>query len=232
MQGNNQPVNNQIPNPVPPHPGNMRHLGLHHGSKSLKTITILPDDLSFAAQEENEVIYILARKHIITNLGWIFRTIVAAVFPPLAIMAVSLLSRFFTGNGFFDDNFYKIIPFNLIVMLVMFYYTVIISLAFGDLLNWIYNVYIITNERVIHITFRALTGTSFSEAELKNIIDISQNKYGLLPGVFDYGNVILQTASRSGAFDLKQVPDPEWFVNIITDLQEDAELGYTRGREV
>jgi hypothetical protein len=232
MQANNRLPDNQTFNSYPEHKAGIPHINLVPGSRNMRAITVLPRSLSFSAQEADEVIYILARRHIITNLSWILRSILAAVFPPLAIASVSFLSHFFTGAGFFNDTFYRVIPFSLVIMLLAFYYSVIITLAFADFLNWVYNVYIVTNERIIHISFKALTGSSFSEAELKNVIDISEHKYGLIPGIFDYGDIVLQTAARSGSFNLHQVPDPEWFVSVITDLKEDAEEGIIRGREV
>jgi hypothetical protein len=84
----------------------------------------------------------------------------------------------------------------------------------------------ITDERMIHTEFKLLTGSKVSEAPLDNIVDISQENYGFLPSLFNYGNVKVQTATAmKSRFDFQQIPDPSWFRSVLYELVKISEGG-------
>ena len=92
-------------------------------------------------------------------------------------------------------------------------------------IDWYFDIYLVTSERIIHSEFQILKGKTLSEAPLKNIQDVQQKIIGFFPSMFNYGDVIVQTAAEKGKFDFKSVPDPTWFMNVISDLAKLAEGG-------
>lgn len=62
----------------------------------------------------------------------------------------------------------------------------------------------------------------FAEAELNKIQDISYTASGLLPTIFNFGNVTIQTAGEKPTLEFELVPHPERVVETIRALCEKA----------
>lgn len=98
------------------------------------------------------------------------------------------------------------------------YYLSIVALVLMNLMNWYYNIYLVTSDRVIDYDFKALSAYKVSEAEIENVQDVSQMSVGFLPNMFGYGDIMVQTASSRNKFYFKAVPKPSWLRDVIADL--------------
>jgi hypothetical protein len=183
------------------------------------SLVIYPKHAHFAFQKKSEKVYILTRKHFITNLGWIAKTIFFIFLPfILLLLGEVILPQLFSQLINSDTIFLNLSVFNVIAVIVL-YYTLVFTYAWGSFIGWFFNVYLITNERMIHTEFKLMTGSKVSEAPLDNIVDISQENYGFLPSLFNYGNVKVQTATAmKSRFDFHQIPDPSWFRSVLYEL--------------
>lgn len=198
------------------------------------SLDIYPFNLRFATQNKNERIYIKVRAHIITNLGWLLRGFFIAAIPILAVLSLDFFELLFTETfklpeiADFFAQFEVIIfsvPMGLWTIIFLLYYSFLVTFLLLNFLNWYFNIYLVTNERILHIYFRAFNGTHVSEAPLKNIEDISQRVSGFLPSIFHYGDVWIQTAAERGRFHLTSVPDPSWFRDTLADLARLVQMG-------
>ena len=183
------------------------------------SLVIYPKHAHFAFQNKSEKVYILTRKHYITNAGWVIQTVLLIFLPFILLMIGEwLIPQLFSKYILTDSIISNISVFNVIAVIVL-YYAIVFTYAWSHFVVWFNNVYLITNERMIHTEFKLMTGTKVSEAPLNNIVDISQENYGFLPSLFSYGNVKVQTATAmKSRFNFSQIPDPSWFRSVLYEL--------------
>jgi hypothetical protein len=178
----------------------------------LFTLDIDPGDIKFETQDPGEKVYVKARASILVNVGWIFNFVFFALLP----FAIFLGFQYFE----FDININQYISNLVLIILAGFYYSGIITSAFMSFLDWYYDIYLITNERIIHIVFDPLKTYKITEAKLENIELVEERTIGLLPNLFNYGDLRITTAATRGLFKFKNVPDPTWFRDIVIDLSK------------
>lgn len=110
------------------------------------------------------------------------------------------------------------LPVGVWLIMGVIYYSTLVSYAFINFLNWYFNIYLVTNHRVVHFQFKAFTGKAITETPLTKIEDISQRIIGVFPSIFHYGDIRVQTAATKSNFFFKNVPDPTWFRDVLADL--------------
>jgi len=144
---------------------------------------------------------------------------------------IKLLNRH--SFTFFRDAFGSIFIFfaSLVMMLMFFYvpYALIISFAFFvfsiiggfySYFTWERDKYIITDQRIVDIDQITLFTRSQKEATFDKIQDVTSEVRGFWGSVFNYGNVIIQTAGEN-SLTLSDVANPEQIQKIIFDLAQD-----------
>jgi len=109
-------------------------------------------------------------------------------------------------------------PARFQLITVIIWYLLIIAFLFEKFLSWFFNVYIITDERIIDVDFTSLTYRRISDAQIEKIQDITYKTGGLLRAVFDYGDVFIQTAGHQPEIDFESVPKPHQVVRILNQL--------------
>ena len=76
----------------------------------------------------------------------------------------------------------------------------------------------ITSERIIDIQQKGFFSRVIAEHKLFRIQDVTSEVHGIIPTVFKYGDVYIQTAGTKQRFFFNQVPNPERVRNIIIKL--------------
>lgn len=182
------------------------------------SLDVYPEHVSFNSQDPGESIYILMRSHIAVNIGWVVRFAIGVVFPFILITMFEIFNMLLTSREIPPIAYKDLMPFSTWVMVFLFYYSLAISYALANFLDWYFDVYLVTNIRILHVDFRVFTGKFVAEAALANIEDVSTNIVGFLPSFFNYGNVLVQTAAEKTKFNLVALSNPSWFRDVITDL--------------
>lgn len=80
--------------------------------------------------------------------------------------------------------------------------------------------WIVSNERIINIEQAGLFNRTASELHLANVQDVTSEIRGFLHTMFNYGDVVVQTAGETVRFNFKNVPNPEHIKNAILVLVE------------
>ena len=75
--------------------------------------------------------------------------------------------------------------------------------------------YIVTNKRVVHEERIPFVSEMRTEAPLRSVQNIQQIQEGLLTQVYDFGDLIIETAGERGLVIFRQVPDPTQVQEII-----------------
>ncbi len=170
---------------------------------------VRPQGIKFETQEDDEDVLLLARQHLITAVGWMFGAFVL-------FLAPVFLSPFLLGAGFFPNT----IPSGYYLLAPLIWYLLTLGFVLVNLLHWYFNVYIITNERVIDIDWMNLLYKQFSSTQLDKIQDVTYKQGGILDSFFDFGDVIIQTAGSEPNFEFLAVPKPDQFVREINQIVE------------
>ncbi len=106
--------------------------------------------------------------------------------------------------------------------------------AFIDWFNWRYDLYVITDRRVVDSTRRFPFKKRLAEAQLDRVQDTSYEKNGLFANVFNYGTMVIQTAGEASNFRWEGMPNPVQAQAIVRqaveeDLRRDAARGLRGG---
>lgn len=141
---------------------------------------------------------------------------------------VIIISIFFIAGSFFlplffpdylEGNSQSIILFmQSFIMLIIWIY------GFMIWIDYYFDVWIITSERVINIEQKGLFNRGVSELIYAKIQDVSTEVMGFLPTIINYGDVKIQTASEDKEFLFRTVSDPYRIKDIIMNLQKQHEM--------
>lgn len=165
-----------------------------------------PKDFHFENQENDERVILLLRRHWVTNFFWVFIGILM-IFSPIFIFPVF--------------SYFKIlyfIPGRFQTVFLIFWYLATFSFIFTSFISWYFNVYIVTNKRIIDVDFFNLLYKEVSSCFLSKIQDVTYQVAGSARVIFDYGNVLIQTAGTEKNLEFEQVPKPAEVVKTIYEL--------------
>lgn len=177
---------------------------LGHTKSPFSSFLVKPKVLKFTEQDDNEEIFLAIRPHWITNISWIFISII--------MLFVPLFFKYFSFLNFFPSQY----QFGLVV----FWYLLTFIYAFEKFLSWYFDLFLITNQRVIDIEFNNLLNKHFAEADISMIQDVSSTVRGVLGTFFNYGHVLIQTASEINQITFENVPSPEKIIKLLKELRD------------
>lgn len=103
----------------------------------------------------------------------------------------------------------------------------VLTLGFVWAYNNIYwnNAWVVTNTRVTDITQLSLFDKESSQLSLGNLEDVTAEKSGFFPSIFNYGVLKAETAGEARNFEFKFCPNPDKYAAIILDAREKFEMG-------
>ncbi len=161
----------------------------------------LHPNIRFETQAPDEEVILVLRAHPITQLPWIFNSIV------LFLILIIL-------NAFLP----LVLSLNQIVFTNILSIVFIASYFFYNVLVWYFNVGIITNKRIVDIDFSDIIYKEITEARLSRVEDITSKGGGFLETFFNFGDVFIQTAGTEQNIEFMNIPNPADTVRIIDDL--------------
>lgn len=175
-----------------------------HTKNPFSSSLVNPKVFTFAERDQDEEILLALRSHWINNLSWIIIAIFMAIVPV-----------FFTYFSFL--NFF---PVQYRFSAVLFWYLITFISAFEKYLSWYFDLYVITNKRIVDIDFNNLLNKHFAEADLSMIQDVSSSIKGMLGTFFNFGDVLIQTASEINQINFEKVPNPQKIIILLKELRE------------
>ena len=174
-----------------------------------------PTETHYDGEDTGEKILYLFRRSFITNLRWIFSTGIMLLIP-------------FVASLFYEsaiNNQAQTISPQFAGTIVILWYLVTFGFAFHSFLMWYFNVYIISDKKIVDIDFRGFLYKNISEAPIKNIEDVTSNVSGLFGTTFNFGYVDIQTSAEKREFEFENVSNPSKIRDLIADLVEEVKNG-------
>jgi hypothetical protein len=91
-----------------------------------------------------------------------------------------------------------------------------------------HDVWVVTNQRIVDSIKNHWFHHKMASADLDDVADISVKKHGLFPTMFNYGDLLLQTAGEKPNFVLSGIPAPSAVLALV-DAQRDVAKRRLRG---
>lgn len=157
--------------------------------------------IKFETQTEGEEVILVLRAHPVTLIPWIINTIFLFV---ILIFIDNFLPNFLSTAQIFFVNLIAI--------------TAILFYIWFNILSYLFNVGIVTNQRVVDVDLSGIIYKEVTEAKLSKIEDITDKTSGYFASVFNFGDVFIQTAGTEENIEFLKVPRPADVVRIINDL--------------
>ena len=164
---------------------------------------------NFPGQREGEEVLMVIHKHTIVYVKVILAFFLIVLLPIILFLSFWFATHTSAGN-------YQV---NLIVGIftVMFF---LYGLLF-TCIRWIdeqFDVFVITNDRLIDITQITFFKRSVASTPLEQIQDTTGGVSGFLPTLFHYGTLTVQTAAgRASDFSIDSIHDPEHVARKLLD---------------
>lgn len=174
----------------------------------------LPKDIKSSVLLKDEQLLLVIRQHPIT------------LFTTFLLCALASILPFWIANL----HFWSMIPNSVIMLIVSFWYFLIASSLLIRFILWFFNVYFITDERIIDVNFSSILYSDISITKIDKIEDSSAKTLGFWGIIFNYGHVFIQTASTQNEFGFYKIPRPEIVNKIIGELILEEEKEKIEGR--
>jgi len=170
------------------------------------SLGINPEGLIFENQEQDEEIVLLVRRDLITNVPWI-ATALFLIFAPILVFIFSDLVT----------PFIQVSPQTQLII-TLFYYLIVTGFILVEFTLWYFNVGLVTNRRMIDLDVSGILYKHTAETRLELIEDVSYAQVGSIRSIFNYGDVLIQTAAKFANFEFDRAPEPAKIVRIIGSM--------------
>lgn len=180
----------------------------------LKAFAPKPFKVHFDSQLNGEHIVLMLRRHPVTQVGKIVLAF-TGIFIPILFITTPLVS---------------FMPPVMKLASLVAWYLLLLTFIIESFLTWFFNVFIITDERIIDVDFISLIYKNVSSAKIDNIEDITVITGGVVASVIDYGTVKIQTASEVPEIEFEDVPHPSKVARILNELILEEEKEKIEGR--
>lgn len=185
-----------------------------HTHNPLSAFNYYPDRVEFINKDPEEEVILLLRRHPVTNVVWL-------MIAGLMLVAPSFLPIFV---------FFESIPQRFQLVLMIVWYLITFTYIMERFLRWYFNVNIITDERIIEVDFPYLVYREITDANIDQIQDVTVIMGSPLRTVFNFGNVLIQTAGVIPKIDFEAVPQPDRVARILRELRIEEEQEKIEGR--
>ena len=162
---------------------------------------------TFPGQRSDEKILMVIHKHVIVYVR-IIAAFLLTVIAPLLIF-LSIWFRYYP----FEANKNLGIAIGLFACIYILFGLLIACIAW---INEQFDLFILTNERLIDITQVTLLKRTVASTPLKQIQDATSDISGVFATILNYGNLEVQTAAgEASVFEIDRVPDPAFIARTI-----------------
>jgi hypothetical protein len=185
---------------------------LTNGKGEDSTFKLFPKNVKFVRKDEDEDVILVVRRHWIAYVTHILLAFVIPLIPLILLFVISgsesALGKTTLYLGLFVASI--IIALNIVVTALM---------------QWYYNVAIITDKRVVALDVVNVFQHKYTEILWRKIQDVSHDSVGPLSSVFDIGNIYIDTAGEGIDLTLKFIPRPRDVQDVVDNLVDLAHRG-------
>ena len=167
---------------------------------------------SFIHKKSYEKVLRALRRHPITFVPALLLFIVLLILP---------VGLYFIISWNFSAWLQSEAGFTVLVLFGSAYCLSILLYIFTYFITFYLDVLIITNDRLVDIDQLSLFARTIAEVDLYQIQDATSEVKGIFPTLFNYGNLIIQTAGALPKFTLLNIRDPHHLRGELLTLAEE-----------
>lgn len=164
--------------------------------------------------EPNEKVVYFLRRHWIIFFGDMLT---------IAFLAVVPFGCFFLIDRIWPTMLVGALSRPILILLVSAYYLMIWLFFINTFVDYYLDAWAITSDRVVNVEQHGLFNRTISELDLTRVQDVTSEVKGVLPSIFNYGDILIQTAGEAERFDFEQVHRPHDIRKHILELVETAQ---------
>jgi hypothetical protein len=173
-----------------------------------------PKNVNFVSKDPEEKVILFLRRHPITNLPWVVTSFIIIILP-----------SFLTVMPFFEK-----LPPRFGVLSILIWYLFCIAYIFERFLDWFFSVNIVTDERIFDVDFYNLAYRKMTDANIDQIQDVTVQIGGGMRTMFNFGDVLIQTAAEVPEIEFEAIPQPDKVAKILRELRVQEEIEKLEGR--
>lgn len=150
-------------------------------------------------QKGYEKIEYIIRRHWITFVPTILFLLVLTIVPAgVYWLFIQGLSKYLQNPVYYTAG----------VLLASIYYLSVILFFYTYFVEFHLDLWFVTNDRLLDIQQKTIFARTVSEVDLYQIQDVTSEVHGIFPSIFNYGNIILQTAGPVPKFIFRNISNP------------------------
>lgn len=180
----------------------------------LTSYVTLPNKVCFETQDDNEHVVLFLRQHPIVNIKWMIIVAFMITIPSVFV--------------FFPP--YASLPASYQFVITAGWYMFVFGYALAKFMGWFFNIYILTDERIVDVDFQNIFFRRISTAKIEEIQDVNIQSSGSFETFFGYGSLFIQTAAEVSQFEFLYVPRPDKVGKILNQLIDMEEQEKIEGR--
>ncbi|MBI4040146.1 PH domain-containing protein [Candidatus Daviesbacteria bacterium] len=169
-----------------------------------------PDRILFPQLEPEEQIELVLRRHGFTNLPWIVATILLILVPFFIPKLVQLLGLNLAA-----------VPGQILSGALILWYMLVLAYVIESFLSWYFNIFIVTNLHLINVGLNSLLNKNVTQNGLADVESVSSSVTGVFGELFNFGNVVVETAAEKLEINFQSVPQPDFVADRIQDLRSE-----------
>lgn len=166
-----------------------------------------------AVMQEGEKIIFEVRRH---PMGLLFiYAIVGAIMIFFAILAFVMVPDMLgssSGSGMAISSL-----FFLVASLATLAYVFIATIVYWG------NSWVVSSDSLTQTVQQGLFRKKSAQLSLEHIEDVTADKHGFLPHLFNYGIVMVETAGEAGKFQFRYCPNPTFYAQKLLAAREDLQ---------
>lgn len=169
-----------------------------------------------------ERIHLIKRRHWLVLTLQLFPFVFVALLILLSILI--LFSKEIAWPQLLVEKFPQLLELRLKFILIFFLsllLPILWLIIFSTITSYYLTYWVVTNQRTIYVKLSGLFNLSYSSVFHDRIQDIVILIKGILPSVFHFGNLQIQTAGETGQFIFDSIPEPEIVKQVIFEAQKD-----------
>lgn len=172
---------------------------------------MMTDISGLIEQKPGEKVVFLARAHWLVFLGELAQIIFLGFMP----LALAILF-----NAVSPDLLLHTMWRPMLILAASAFYLMLWLFFIVKFIDYFLDVYLVTTDRVLDVAQTGLFSRKASELDLARVQDVTSDVKGVIPTLFGFGDVHIQTAGEKNNFTFENVPKPDAIRKRILELVE------------
>lgn len=189
-----------------------------------KSIITKKFDISLIEFDKNEKIICEIRKHFIGLLVTVLTGIIVAVILFTTIVVLAVVITGIPDEGVVNKSLALNIAYGVGALVVLG--TIIATFVGGYIYQ--HNVMLVTSDKIAQVLYKTVFDRKVSQLSITDIQDVTVIQSGILPRIFNYGTITIETAGEQQNYTFTYAPKPYARAKDIISAHELHELETSR----